>query len=96
MTSYRLYPAARRDLSRIWDFTVEHWDERQAENYVFDIRLAIERIAADPSRGRRCDEIRDGYRKFGIGSHLIFFVETDSGIDVARILHQRMDPTLHM
>jgi toxin ParE1/3/4 len=93
---FRLTPAAVRDLSSIWNFTAERWDARQAESYVTEIRAAIERVAADPERGRACDEIREGYRRYGIGSHLIFYVESAHGVDVIRILHQRIDPTRHL
>lgn len=96
MKAYRLTPAARRDLSEIWDFTKERWDAGQAEKYIGEIRAAVERVADDPSRGRPCDEIREGYRRYGIGSHLVFYVETDDTVDVIRILHQRMDPTRHL
>lgn len=96
MSQYRLTPAAQRDLSSIWDYTAERWDVRQAETYVNEIRAAIERVAADPRRGRSCDEVRDGYRRYSIGSHLLFYVESSHGVDVIRILHQRMDPTRHV
>ncbi len=96
MSRYRLTPAARRDLSSIWDFTQERWDVRQAESYVTEIREAIERVAEDPGRGRPCDEIREGYRRYSIGSHSLFYVESAGGVDVIRILHQRMDPTRHL
>jgi toxin ParE1/3/4 len=96
VTRYRLTPAAQRDLSAIWDYTLERWDARQAETYIYEIRAAIERIADDPLRGRACDDIRAGYRRYGIGSHLVFYVENAGGVDVIRIIHQRMDPTLHL
>lgn len=96
MTTYRLTPAAQSDLSTIWDFTTERWDRDRAERYISEIRAAIERIAADPRLGLRCDEIRQGYRRYGIGSHLIFYVDREDGVDVIRILHQRMDPTRHL
>ncbi|UJP08908.1 type II toxin-antitoxin system RelE/ParE family toxin [Microbacterium sp. KUDC0406] len=97
MIDYRLSPAAQRDLSSIWDYTLERWDESQAETDVLEIRAAIERIAAQPERGRPVDEIRGGYWRYSIGSHLIFFVERPGGgVDVIRILHQRMDPTRHV
>lgn len=96
MKPYLLTPAAQRDLSEIWDFTEERWDAGQAEKYIAEIRAAIERVAADPNRGRACDEIRQGYRRYGIGSHLLFFVETDDSVDIVRVLHQRMDPTRHL
>lgn len=96
MSFYRLTPAAQRDLSSIWDLTHDRWDVRQAETYVNEIRAAIERIADDPGRGRACDEIREGYRRYSIGSHLVFYLVTTEGVDVIRILHQRMDPTRHL
>ncbi|GAA2948904.1 type II toxin-antitoxin system RelE/ParE family toxin [Microbacterium luteolum] len=96
MGQYRLTPSAQRDLSAIWDFTAERWDAQQAETYVLEIRSAIERIADQPERGRAVPEIRTGYRRYAIGSHLIFFVTSAAGVDVIRILHQRMDPTRHL
>lgn len=96
MSRYRFTPAAQRDLSSIWDYTVERWDAYQAETYVLEIKGAIERIAEMPARGRAVDEIRSGYRRYAIGSHLIFFTAHDECIDVIRILHQRLDPTRHL
>ncbi|WP_246336236.1 type II toxin-antitoxin system RelE/ParE family toxin [Flexivirga oryzae] len=78
------------------DFTEGRWDIGQAEKYSTEIRAAIERIATDPERGRTCDEIREGYRRYGIGSHPVFYVETATSVDIIRILHQRMDPTRHL
>ncbi|OYO04218.1 type II toxin-antitoxin system RelE/ParE family toxin [Enemella evansiae] len=96
MSRYRLTPAAQRDLSSIWDYTQERWGLDQAETYVTEIRAAIERSAEDPRRGRACDEIRAGYRRYAIGSHQIFYVESPQWIDVIRILHQRIDPNRHL
>ena len=45
MKVYRLTPAAQRDLSSIWDFTQERWDENQAEIYVSEIRAAIDKTS---------------------------------------------------
>lgn len=96
MTRYCLTPAAQRDLISIWDITQERWDVRQAETYVIELRAAIERVADDRGRGRACDEIREGYRRYSIGSHLLFYIECSGGVDVIRIPHQRMDPTRHL
>ena len=40
---------------------------------------------------RQCEK-----RRYGIGSHVLFYVESAEGVDVIRILHQRMDPTRHL
>lgn len=51
----------------------------------------ITRVAAGA-----CDEIREGYRRYSIGSHMLFYMESPGGVDVIRILHQRMDPSRHL
>ncbi|WP_414122692.1 type II toxin-antitoxin system RelE/ParE family toxin [Corynebacterium nuruki] len=96
MTDFRLTPAAQRDLSSIWDYTEDRWDTEQAETYLNDIRAAVERLADVPDRGRPCPDIREGYRRYAVGSHLIFYRTSHARIDIVRILHQRMDPTLHL
>ncbi|MGX1791589.1 type II toxin-antitoxin system RelE/ParE family toxin [Microbacterium sp. NPDC055312] len=96
MSAYRLTPAAQRDLSSIWDYTLEHWNENQAETYILEIRNAIERIAEQPDRGQAADDIRVEYRRYTIGRHLIYFIPRGDGVDVIRILHQRMDPARHL
>ena len=37
MHKYRLTPSAKSDLIEIWNYTVETWGEKQAENYLQDI-----------------------------------------------------------
>lgn len=96
MTRFRLSPAAVQDLSEIWDDTERLWEVSQAEAYIGEIREAVERIAERPDRGRPCDEIRSGYRRYVVDSHVIFFRPSNAGVDVIRILHQRMDPTRHL
>jgi toxin ParE1/3/4 len=52
---------------------------------------AFERIADDPMHAPSCDHIRRGYRRAIAESHVIYFHVTDMGIDVIRVLHERMD-----
>lgn len=98
MTGYRLTPAAQLDLSLIWDYTAERWDAQQAETYIGELRAAIERIADDPRRGRARDEVRSGYSSYSVVSHVVFYRVNDEigGVDVIRVLHQRMDPAHHL
>lgn len=96
MTMIRLTPAAQQDLSSIWDYTSERWGSQQAEKYIREIQVSLERVAADPERGRLRDEIREGYRCYATGSHLLFYVVVPDYVDVIRILHQRMDPKRHL
>lgn len=91
MSGYVLSPAAAADVDAIWDYGQERWGPGQAELYALSLKLAFEPVAADPRRGRACDEIRPGYRKFAVGAHMLFYRPHSDGIDIVRVLHQRMD-----
>jgi toxin ParE1/3/4 len=89
---YRLAPAAQRDLADIWTYTARVWGALQAKHYILSIRDACEALALGRKRGQPIDDIRPGYRKFTVGSHVLFYRVGDAGtIDIIRILHQRMD-----
>jgi toxin ParE1/3/4 len=96
MPSYSLSPRALTDLEEIWDYTDSRWDANQAERYTRVLQQGIEQVARDPRRGKLCDHIRKGYRKYSVGSHVIFYRVLEEGIEVVRILHQRMDFERHL
>lgn len=97
MSRYLLSPAAHVDLEQIWAYTHDRWGVDQAEEYLRELQRTIERVAANPSIGRVCDEIRPGYRKLAAGSHTLFYRVTVEGlIDIGRVLHQRMDTDRHL
>lgn len=96
MTGFVLSPRAQADIDEIWDYTVRTWDQAQAESYLRDIQGALRSLVADPSKGRACDDIRAGYKKQPVGSHVLFFRLVGDDIEVIRILHQRMDFSHHI
>ena len=96
MTRFVLSARAQGDIEEIWNYTAKHWGPAQAERYIRLIQAEIEEISSDPFRGRSCEDVRPGYRKSQAGSHLLFYRITDRGIDIVRILHQRMDLERHL
>ena len=56
----------------------------------------ITTVANDPYRGRPCDDIRAGYYKLSVGSHVLFYRLIPDGVDIVRILHQSMDFGRHL
>jgi toxin ParE1/3/4 len=46
--------------------------------------------------GQDCSDIRAGYWKIPCGSHVLFYRLTAEGVDVVRILHERMDFERHI
>ncbi|MDB6090359.1 MAG: plasmid stabilization protein ParE [Gammaproteobacteria bacterium] len=91
-----LRPRAQADLNDIWDYTADRCGLDQAETDIRQLWSDIEAAADKPSLGRECSEVRQGYRKYPSGSHVLFYRLTADGIDVVRILHERMDYERHI
>ncbi len=89
-------PRAQADIDDIWDYTAEHWGERQAAVYLDLIKAAVNAVAMDPGVGRNCDQVRPGLRRYQAGSHVVFYRALATTIVVARVLHQRMDVGRHL
>ncbi len=96
MPEIALRPKARADLDDIWDYTVEKWGYAQAEKYLRMLNQTFETLADNPELGRIYDEVHEGLRVYPSGRHLIFYFATDDGIDVVRVLHERMDIPSHL
>ena len=96
MSNIRLSPMAKADLSAIWDYTQAKWGAQQAEIYTLELWQAIKNETTALSNSVDCSDIRKGYKKAIYGAHIIFFKPTADGIDVIRILHQRMNSPQHL
>lgn len=46
-------------------------------------------------QGRKAD-VRDGYLKYPIGRHFVYFTRENDRIKVVRVLHQGMDVDRHL
>jgi len=93
--SYRLSRRAEIDLADIYAYTVAHWSVDQAKSYIADIRTAITGLVEGAKVGRKRAEIAPGFLSYSVGSHLIFYRETEH-ILVARVLHAAMDLPRHL
>jgi len=96
MAEYRLSPRAQRDLDGVFDYTVAQWGLPQALRYTDLIEAACAELAEAPQQAQNCAQIRPGYQRRGVESHIIYFRLTSYGIAVIRILHQRMDAVRHL
>lgn len=96
MAEYRLSPKAQRDLEAIFDYTVEQWGLSQALRYTDLIEATLAKLAEAPQQSQDSIFIRLGYRRRRVEQHTIYFRPTSYGIEIIRILHQRMDSTRHL
>ncbi len=60
------------------------------------IHAQFEMLAKSPHRGRLRDDLQPGLREHHAGSHTIFYVVEPKRITIVDILHERMDPALHL
>jgi toxin ParE1/3/4 len=89
---YIISEKATEDLERIWQYTYLQWSEHQANKYYSLLIQKIELIAQNATSGRKMDDIKEGYRYFTVGSHIIFYKNPGGeAVIIIRILHQRMD-----
>lgn len=95
MAEDRLSPRAQRDLDAIFDYTAAQWDVPQAIRYIDRIAACAD-LAAAPQQAQGCGDIRPGYRRRGVGQHVIYFRTTGYGVAVIRVLHQRMEVARHL
>ncbi|MBM3554666.1 MAG: type II toxin-antitoxin system RelE/ParE family toxin [Alphaproteobacteria bacterium] len=93
--AYRLTPRAVADLEEIWLYTFKTWSAEQADSYHNAIVDAFEDLARGRLVGRPAD-VRDGYFKVPVGSHMVFYRLTAAGLIVVRVLHKRMDVGRHL
>ncbi len=97
MASFLLRPKAVRDLAGIWNYTVQTWGESQADNYIHDLNGSFESLSENPEKGKSCDDIRNGYRKYYVDKHVVFYRQiSKTEIEIIRVLHQAMDINRHL
>jgi toxin ParE1/3/4 len=89
-------PRARRDLEEIWEYSFEQFGLDKPDAYLRTIQRAVATVTEGPRRGLACDEIRSGYGKFSVGSHVLFFRASSNRVVIVRILHARMDFERHL
>ncbi len=91
MTAYRLTPRALRDLDAIADYTLATWGERQTAKYLSELEQRFRWLAQNPKAGRPRNDVRDGFRSYPHGAHVIFYVADNAGIAIIGIPHGAMD-----
>nr|RNJ69438.1 MAG: type II toxin-antitoxin system RelE/ParE family toxin [Leptolyngbya sp. IPPAS B-1204] len=83
-------PLAETDLDEIWDYIAEDSPERAA-NFLRKLYTKMQILVASPNIGRKRDELAPGLRSFPYGNYVIFYVPTENGIDVVRVLQGSRD-----
>ncbi len=91
MNTYRVTPRAQQDLINIGCYTIEMWGKNQRNSYLKAIEERFKFLAENPYIGRYRADVKEGYYSYLQGSHVIFYLIRENGIDIIGVPHQRMD-----
>lgn len=93
---YKLSNLAAEDFSSIYEYTWRKFGPSQADSYAAELDSLLQLLARNPLMGRDYDYMIAGTRRHDHGHHAIFYHHENEGIFVIRILHQQMNPLLHL
>ena len=96
MPVFRLSAKSLEDLKSIGRFTLKSWGREKRNIYLSKLDESFHILADQPHLGIARDDIRKVYRVYDVGLHLIFYRQKSSGIEIIRILHDRMDVETHL
>lgn len=96
MSEYQLSKKADQDLQRTYEFSIQQFGQHVADEYFLSLRDCLLQVADSPTLGRDCSEILPEYFRFECGPHSIFYKMGKKRILIARVIHQSMNPDIHM
>ncbi len=87
---YAIAPIARNDLLEIW-FHVAKDRPEAADRLVDSFYERFVLLSEHPLLGELRSDLGDQIRQLSVGAYLLFYVPTDNGIRVIRVLHGSRD-----
>ncbi len=81
---------AEADLIEIWSHIAQD-DPSAADRQLDRIDAACEMLATNPDGGPRREDLAPGLRFYPVGNYLIFYMPTEEGITLVRVLHGARD-----
>ena len=93
--NYTISEYAEEDLLNIFLKSIKNWGSSKALEYSQMIDETFTQLSENPDMGKSRDELFPGALSFPAGSYIIFYRKTYNQIEIARVLHQRMDFEQH-
>jgi toxin ParE1/3/4 len=87
---------AERDLEGILQYTYETYGDGQRHMYAAALDHALATITGNPDLGHRRPDLSDRHRAFTVEQHVVVYTVSGQRINVARVLHGRMDFVQHI
>ena len=91
MAVYKPSIKAEIDLTEMYEYGISEFGLKQARSYFNEMHSVFQLLAKHTELGRDASEFIPMLRRFSFKAHTIFYLATDYGIFILRILNQRMD-----
>lgn len=91
-----VHQKADEDLEDIFDYSMERFGFQRAVRYIKDIETMFKALARDQHKGKTFDPQTPYYLHQRIESHFIYYSECKGGIEIFRVLHERMLPAKYL
>ena len=91
VTKYKLTSAAKNDIKRIWQYSVDIWGEKQAMVYMTQLEGRFDELAENPLLGRARPDVEQSYRSLPCGKHIIFYTISYEIVQIIGIPHASID-----
>lgn len=95
MSSVSYSNEAEQDLDSIATYTIKHWGTAQADKYLAHLQTVCEEIIPQNLQHAGAVDGRAELRRWRCEHHVIFF-RMRTGLEIVRILHERMLPLSHL
>ena len=86
MATYRLSEAAANDFEQLFEYGIDNYGLSKAKEYIDGLTTHFHDVAEHPLHFQAVNCIRENYRRSVYGKYSIYYIITDSNIDVMRIL----------
>ena len=90
-SSLRYHSLAQRDFVGVAAWSQAQWGAIMTRRYLDEIERQIIRIVDNPMLGSDAELPRPGLRKIAAGRHTIFYVASESEVQIVRIMVQQQD-----
>ena len=96
MPKFLLSPEALKSLEQISSYTLENYGQQHKKSYLKMLRDRMREASKNPDKGQERSAIKDGYYSIRAEKHHIYYRVRDTHIEIFDVLHQSMEPKLHI
>lgn len=96
MANYLLSKLAQQDIISIVDYTMDTWGQAQVSKYLSQLEQRFEWLSENSESGKEREDVKEGYRSYPEGRHVIFYRIAKAGVEIIGIIHQSEDIEQHL